>query len=75
MKKKKGALLLSVFFCGSGQFFIYKQRMKGAALFLSQALILIIELMSGYWLEYAQGLIPDFSMDDFLQKESGDWLR
>ena len=33
MKKKKGALLLSVFFCGSGQFFVYKQRMKGAALF------------------------------------------
>lgn len=62
MKKKKGALLLSVFFCGSGQFFVYKQRMKGAALLLSQTLILIIELMSGYWLEYAQGLIPDFSM-------------
>lgn len=40
MKKKKGALLLSVFFCGSGQFFVYKQRMKGAALFLSQTLIL-----------------------------------
>ena len=62
MKRKKNALLLSIVCCGSGQFFVYRQRIKGGVLFLPQFLIMLIELLSGYWIEYFQGRIPEFSL-------------
>ncbi|RDU24171.1 carbohydrate ABC transporter permease [Anaerosacchariphilus polymeriproducens] len=62
MNKKKTAFLLSMVLWGSGQFFICKQRLKGVLLFAFQLLPIIIELFTGYWLEYAQGLITDFSI-------------
>lgn len=62
MNKKVKAILLSIFFWGSGQFFICKQRGKGIVLFFIQMLAIGTELFSGYWIEYARGLIPDFSI-------------
>lgn len=59
--QKKSALMSAVFW-GSGQFFICKQRIKGLLLFLMQILMLAIELMTGYWLEWASGLIDNFSI-------------
>ncbi|WP_418222788.1 carbohydrate ABC transporter permease [Clostridium isatidis] len=61
MKRKK-ALILSIFFWGSGQFFICKQRLKGLILFAFQLLMISIELFSGYWLEYFAGYVKDFSI-------------
>lgn len=74
MKRKKNALLLSIVCCGSGQFFVYRQRIKGGVLFLPQFLIMLIELLSGYWIEYFQEEYQNFLygfMVDFLQKEYG----
>lgn len=54
--------------------FVYRQRIKGGVLFLPQFLIMLIELLSGYWIEYFQGGIPEFSLrlhGGFLQKEYG----
>lgn len=62
MQKKEKSLLLSIFFWGSGQFFICKQRLKGLFLFLIQILAVSMELFGGYWIEYMQGLIPEFSL-------------
>lgn len=62
MNKKKTAFLSSVIFWGSGQFFVYKQRVKGLILFALQLLPIVIEICSGYWLEYAQGVFTDFSI-------------
>lgn len=61
MKKTK-ALWLSAFLWGSGQFFICKQKLKGFLFFCIQLLFIGLELLVGYWLEYAQGFIPDFSI-------------
>ena len=62
MKRKKNALLLSIVCCGSGQFFVYRQRIKGGVLFLPQFLIMLIELLSGYWIEYLPVIMPEFSL-------------
>jgi len=62
MTKRRKSMLLSVFLWGGGQFFICRQKFKGILLFILQALILGIELRSGYWIEYFMGLIPDFSI-------------
>ncbi|WP_099469484.1 carbohydrate ABC transporter permease [Konateibacter massiliensis] len=61
MKRKK-MIGLSLFFWGSGQFLIAKQRLKGFIFFCMQLLLVGLELFSGYWIEYAQGLVPDFSI-------------
>ncbi|WFR58979.1 sugar ABC transporter permease [Anaerocolumna sp. AGMB13025] len=61
MKKCK-ALWMSVFIWGSGQFIVCRQRMKGLLIFGIQLLLICIELFSGYWPEYARGLIPNFSI-------------
>ena len=62
MTKAKKSLLLSSLVWGSGQFFICKQRLKGVIFFAIQALMIGVELMTGYWLEWTMGLIPDFQM-------------
>lgn len=62
MKKKAKAVLISIFLWGGGQFFVCKQRRKGAVLFLIQILAVGMELFSGFWLEYMQGAIKDFSI-------------
>lgn len=59
---KSKSLLLSVFIWGSGQFFICRQRLKGILFLCVQILAIFIELFTGYWVEYFQGLIPDFSI-------------
>lgn len=56
------ALLLSAFVWGSGQFFVCKQRLKGLLLFGVQILMIITELLSGYWIEYLCGYVPHFSI-------------
>lgn len=55
-------IFLSIFLWGSGQFFIARQRLKGLLFFSLQLLLIGLELFSGYWIEFAQGLIPDFSI-------------
>lgn len=54
--------LLSVVLWGSGQFFVCKQHIKGICFFLVQILMLAIELITGYWIEWASGLINRFSI-------------
>jgi arabinogalactan oligomer/maltooligosaccharide transport system permease protein len=55
-------ICLSAILWGSGQFFIAKQRLKGLLFFSLQLLLIGMELISGYWMEYANGLIADFSI-------------
>ena len=59
---KEKALISSIFIWGSGQFLICKQKIKGLVIFCLQLLFFGTELLSGYWIEYLQGLIPDFSI-------------
>ncbi|WP_195430512.1 sugar ABC transporter permease [Clostridium sp. D46t1_190503_E9] len=61
MKRKK-ALLLSCLVWGSGQFFVCKQRIKGLLFFMMQAILIAIELLSGYWIEYLLGYIKNFQI-------------
>lgn len=61
MKRKK-SLILSIFFWGSGQFFICKQRLKGLIIFAMQLLMISMELLNGYWIEYFAGYVNDFSI-------------
>lgn len=61
MKAKK-SLLLSIFVWGSGQFFVCRQYAKGLLFFLVQALVVGIELRTGYWLEWLMGIVPKFEM-------------
>lgn len=61
MKAKK-SLLLSIFVWGSGQFFVCRQYAKGLLFFLVQALVVGIELRTGYWLEWLMGMVPKFEM-------------
>lgn len=63
MKNKKYiASIMSFFVWGSGQFFICRQRIKGLVIFALQALVVGIELGTGYWLEYLTGQFTDFSL-------------
>ncbi len=61
MKRKK-SLILSIFFWGSGQFFICKQRLKGIIMFALQLLMISLEVFNGYWIEYFAGYVNDFSI-------------
>lgn len=61
MKRKK-SLILSIFFWGSGQFFICKQRLKGLIIFAMQLLMISLEVLNGYWIEYFAGYVNDFSI-------------
>lgn len=61
MKSRK-SLLLSIFIWGSGQFFICRQHVKGILFFFVQALVIGIELQTGYWLEWLTGKIPVFEL-------------
>lgn len=61
MKAKK-SLLLSIFIWGSGQFFVCRQRIKGLLFFFVQALVIAVELGTGYWIEWAMGMVPHFEM-------------
>ncbi|ROR23421.1 carbohydrate ABC transporter membrane protein 1 (CUT1 family) [Mobilisporobacter senegalensis] len=60
MTKRRISTLLSVFIWGGGQFFIGKQRWKGLLFFAMQLSFIGIEMMTGYWIEYANGLIKHF---------------
>ncbi len=63
MKMKKYlSAVLSFFIWGSGQFLICRQRLKGMVIFLVQALLVAIEVGSGYWLEYLFGRIEHFTL-------------
>lgn len=62
MRKKYEAVFLSIFFWGSGQFFIGKQRVKGLLLFAAQVLMLGIELITGYWFNFFAGQIKNFEL-------------
>lgn len=62
-EKQKIYCIYNVIFClGSGQFFICRQRIKGLVIFALQALVVGIELGTGYWLEYLTGQFTDFSL-------------
>lgn len=61
MKSRK-SLLLSIFIWGSGQFLICRQHVKGILFFFVQALVIGIELQTGYWLEWLTGKIPVFEL-------------
>ncbi len=62
MAKKCSSTILSCLIWGSGQFFIGKQKIKGVLFFAVQALLLTIELGTGYWFNYFAGQIPDFQI-------------
>ena len=60
--KSRKSLLLSIFIWGSGQFLICRQHVKGILFFFVQALVIGIELQTGYWLEWLTGKIPVFEL-------------
>ncbi|WP_066714781.1 carbohydrate ABC transporter permease [Clostridium sp. Marseille-P299] len=62
MRKKYEAVFLSILIWGSGQFLIGKQRVKGFLLFMTQVLMLGIELGTGYWFNYFAGQIKNFEL-------------
>lgn len=62
MKKSILAPVLSAFVWGSGQFFVCKQRVKGLLFFAIQALLVGIELNTGYWIEWLTGQVPNFNL-------------
>ncbi|MEG2295963.1 MAG: sugar ABC transporter permease, partial [Oscillospiraceae bacterium] len=62
MKKSVLAPVLSAFVWGSGQFFVCKQRVKGLLFFAIQALLVGIELNTGYWIEWLTGAVPNFNL-------------
>ncbi len=62
MKNKHRMVLFSALLWGSGQFFIAKQRRKGRLFFLTQVLMVGIELLTGYWPNYFAGQIRNFSL-------------
>lgn len=62
MKKSTKSAIMSALIWGSGQFFVGRQRIKGLIIFLIQALGIIIELWTGYWVEYLSGRIPNFKL-------------
>lgn len=62
MTKKCSSTILSCFIWGSGQFFVGKQKIKGALFFAMQAIFFGIELETGYWFNYFAGQIPDFQL-------------
>lgn len=59
---EKKAALMSAIFWGSGQFFVCRQRIKGILLFAMQIIMIALELFTGYWIEWASGLIDRFSI-------------
>ena len=65
MKKRWLAFIPSILFWGSGQFFVCRQRLKGIMFLLVQLLVLFVEISTGYWIEYFQGLIPDFRIGTY----------
>ncbi len=65
MKRRWLSLIPSIFIWGSGQFFVCRQRIKGLIFFLIQFLVIFIELSTGYWIEYMQGLIPVFEIGKY----------
>ena len=77
MKSRK-SLLLSIFIWGSGQFFNMQAACEGNSVFFVQALVIGIELQTGYWLEWLTGKIPVFELrlcGGFSREESGDSLH
>lgn len=62
MKKRYASVLLSALVWGGGQFFVARQRRKGLLLFAVQALLLGVELGTGYWFNYFAGQIPRFQL-------------
>ena len=62
LMKRKKSLILSIFFWGSGQFFICKQRLKGLIIFALQLLMISLEVLNGYWIEYFAGYVNGFSI-------------
>lgn len=59
--KKWVSIFFSALIWGSGQFFLTKQRIKGALFFLAQMLLIGLEFFTGYWWEWLTGAIPKFS--------------
>ncbi|OON90726.1 MAG: sugar ABC transporter permease [Epulopiscium sp. Nele67-Bin002] len=70
MKKAPQSLLLSIFVWGSGQFFIGKQRIKGLLFFLMQAIVVGVELNTGYWVE----LISAQQLSEFQMRLHGGFF-
>lgn len=62
MKKRDASVLLSAFVWGSGQFFVARRRRRGLLFFAVQALVLGVELATGYWFNYFAGQIPQFQL-------------
>lgn len=62
LRKTKRAVILSCILWGSGQFFIGRQKLRGALFFAAQALFYGLELVTGYWFNYFAGQIPDFKL-------------
>ncbi len=56
------AAIMSAILWGSGQFFISKQRIKGLVFFALQVIFVGIEMITGYWMEFFMGLIPNFEL-------------
>lgn len=65
MKKRWISTITSVFIWGSGQFFICKQRIKGLIFFAIQLIMIFAELSTGYWIEFFEGRINDFSVGKY----------
>lgn len=62
MKKRYKSTILSCLIWGSGQFFFCKQRLKGLLFFAMQAVLVSIELNTGYWINYFAGQIANFKI-------------
>lgn len=62
MKPRFRSMVLSLFLWGSGQFLVGKQKAKGLLFFGLQCFLIGIELFTGFWIEYFEGLIDHFSI-------------
>lgn len=60
MKKKTSSSIMSAIIWGSGQFFVCKQRIRGLLFFTVQLILILIELISGYWFNFFAGEISEF---------------
>ncbi|MBQ4069529.1 MAG: sugar ABC transporter permease [Lachnospiraceae bacterium] len=65
MKRRWISLISSIFVWGSGQFFACRQKIKGLMFFLVQLVVVFVEISTGYWIEYMQGLIPKFRIGTY----------
>lgn len=62
LKNRIRSTICSIFLWGFGQFFVGKQRVKGALLFFVQLIVIAIELSTSYWIEILTGQITNVSL-------------